>query len=145
MQRIDYAVECFVHALQIKEDLEVRDYLSQCYIGQGELNLAYLITDRQTLRLKAYLYDCSRGLPGNVVYDNTYAAEHSHDKNYFGQLSYENKISDKWKLQANAKFDWYWNKYTNKTVAEFTDDRFRQTAVYANATVWHQPLSGLSF
>lgn len=41
MQRIDYAVECFVHALQIKEDLEVRDYLSQCYVGQGELNLAY--------------------------------------------------------------------------------------------------------
>ena len=133
------------HMMNGKKSIDEKRNNSQIESWKGELNLAYLITDRQTLRLKAYLYDCSRGLPGNVVYDNTYAAEHSHDKNYFGQLNYENKISDKWKLQANVKFDWYWNKYTNKTVAEFTDDRFRQTAVYANATVWHQPLSGLSF
>lgn len=41
MQRTDYAVECFLHALNLKDDLEIRDYLSQCYISQGELALAY--------------------------------------------------------------------------------------------------------
>lgn len=41
MQRTDYAVECFVHALNLREDLEIRDYLSRCYISQGELTLAY--------------------------------------------------------------------------------------------------------
>ncbi len=41
MHQTDYAVNCFVHALNLKEDLEIRDYISQCYISQGELALAY--------------------------------------------------------------------------------------------------------
>ncbi len=36
----DYAAKCFNHALQMKDDLEVRDYLSQAYIHTGELSLA---------------------------------------------------------------------------------------------------------
>lgn len=133
------------HMMNGKKSIDEKRNNSQIETWKGELNLTYLINDRQTLKLKGYLFDSSRGLPGNVVYDNTYAAEHSHDRNYFGQLSYVNCMSGKWKLQANAKFDWYWNRYTDIQVSKFTDDRFRQTAVYANATLWHQPLSGLSF
>lgn len=112
---------------------------------KGEISLNYLPTDKQTLKLKAYLFDSDRGLPGNVVYDNTYAAERSHDKNYFGQLGYENKFSEKWKLCANAKFNWSWSRYTDKDIASETDNRFRQTEVYANAVLWTQPLKELSF
>lgn len=36
-----YAVECFIHALDIKEDSEIRDYLSQAYLSLGELSKAY--------------------------------------------------------------------------------------------------------
>ncbi len=36
----DYAVKCFTHALDIQDDLEVRDYLSQAYIRIGEFDLA---------------------------------------------------------------------------------------------------------
>ncbi len=36
----EYAVKCFTHALQIKDDLEVRDYLSQAYIRRGEFKSA---------------------------------------------------------------------------------------------------------
>lgn len=33
----DYAVRCFREALKVKEDLEVRDYLSQVLVGLGQL------------------------------------------------------------------------------------------------------------
>ncbi len=36
----DYAVKCFTHALDIQDDLEVRDYLSQAYIRVGEFDSA---------------------------------------------------------------------------------------------------------
>ena len=36
-----YAIECFSHALEIKEDSEIRDYLSQAYMAIGELSKAY--------------------------------------------------------------------------------------------------------
>ena len=40
--QFDYAVQCFVHALQLKsDDLECRDYLSQAYIALGDLSQAY--------------------------------------------------------------------------------------------------------
>lgn len=40
--QFDYAVQCFVHALQMKaDDLECRDYLSQAYIAVGDLSQAY--------------------------------------------------------------------------------------------------------
>lgn len=36
-----YAVECLTRALEIKEDLETVDYLSQAYYGLGEYSLSY--------------------------------------------------------------------------------------------------------
>ncbi len=37
----DYAVQCLEHALEINNDLECRDYLSQAYISTGNLAEAY--------------------------------------------------------------------------------------------------------
>lgn len=37
----DYAVKCFQAALELKEDLEVRDYLSQAFIHMDEMQLAF--------------------------------------------------------------------------------------------------------
>lgn len=39
--QIAYAIQCFEHVLDIQDDLEVRDYLSQCYIHNNELRPAY--------------------------------------------------------------------------------------------------------
>lgn len=36
-----YAIECFNHALELHDDLEVRDYLSQALIRNNELLPAY--------------------------------------------------------------------------------------------------------
>lgn len=40
MGQADYAVKCFNEALKLKDDLEVRDYLSQTLIRQGEFDEA---------------------------------------------------------------------------------------------------------
>ncbi len=37
----DYAVKCFTHALELKDDLEIRDYLSQVYVNTNRLPEAY--------------------------------------------------------------------------------------------------------
>jgi tetratricopeptide (TPR) repeat protein len=37
----EYAIKCFNHALDIKEDLEIRDYLSQALVRNNELLPAY--------------------------------------------------------------------------------------------------------
>lgn len=64
---VGYAIECFTHALNIKEDLEVRDYLSQAYVGVGDYNNAVSATGkagagtaRQYRNIPAYGRHCLR-------------------------------------------------------------------------------------
>lgn len=39
--QVAYAKKCFLHALQLRDDLETHDYLSQAYIAGGELPEAF--------------------------------------------------------------------------------------------------------
>lgn len=41
MGRADYAVRCFQHALELQQDLEVHDYMSQALITLGDLDGAF--------------------------------------------------------------------------------------------------------
>lgn len=52
---VDYAVRCFKHALEIKDDLEIHDYLSIVYTSKGMFSEAY--EELQTL---------SKAQPDNV-------------------------------------------------------------------------------
>ena len=130
------------HMMNGSKSIDEKRNNSDINAWRAETNLAWIPSDRQRLQLKAYLFDSDRGLPGSVVYDNPYAAERSHDRNYFGQLNYENHLSDRWKLSASAKYNWTWSQYTDKDIAREVDDRFRQTELYSNAVVWHQPAEG---
>ncbi|MCD8182575.1 MAG: TonB-dependent receptor [Bacteroides sp.] len=112
---------------------------------RAEVNLFVTLNGKQDLKVKAYLFNSERGLPGGVIYDNAYAAERLYDRNYFGQVKYENRFSEKWKLQASGKFNYTWNRDYNKESSGITDDRFRQTETYLSATLWAEPVKGLSF
>ena len=46
MGQIDMAIACLEHALQLADDLEVCDYLSQAYIHHGDLDKAYQYLER---------------------------------------------------------------------------------------------------
>ena len=112
---------------------------------RAEATLYTTLTPKQDLQVKAYLFDSERGLPGGVIYDNPYAAERLYDKNYFGQFRYENRFSDRIKLQALGKFNYSWNRDYNDEASGITDDRYRQTETYLSATLWAEPVKGLSF
>lgn len=112
---------------------------------RAELNLYSQLSEKQDLNAKVYLFDSQRGLPGGVIYDNPYAAERLYDRNYFAQLKYENRFSERWKLQASGKFNYSWNRDYNNQSSGITDDRFRQKESYLSATLWSEPVNGLSF
>ena len=112
---------------------------------RAEANLYSAITAKQDLQVKAYLFDSERGLPGSVVYDNPYSVERLYDKNYFGQVRYENRWNKWLKMQMQGKFNYSWNRDYNDKSSGITDDRYRQTETYLSATVMGSPVKNLSF
>lgn len=110
---------------------------------RGEVNVGYRIGKHQTLSWKLYGFDSHRGLPGAVIYDNTYSAERLTDKNIFTQLKYENIFSDKIKLKAAAKWNYSWNRDFNVFASGPDEDKYRQNETYLTATLWTEPVSHL--
>lgn len=110
---------------------------------RAEANYYASLTPRQSLTVKAYLFDSRRGLPGSIIYDNPYAAERLYDKNYFGQFRYENRFNERLKLKVNGKYNYSWTRDYNKESSGITDNRYRQTEAYLSAIVWGEPVKGL--
>ncbi len=106
---------------------------------RGEVNLDYQLNNRQTLKWKAYGFTSHRGLPGAVIYDNTYSAERLADKNVFTQFFYENRFSQHIKLKAAAKWNYSWSRYSDVPAGGYKEDTYRQQEAYLTATLWTQP------
>ena len=111
---------------------------------RGELNMSYQLTDKQTLQWKAYGFTSNRGLPGAVIYDNTYSAERLKDKNVFAQMLYENRFSNRIKMKAAAKWNYAWSRYSDIPASGYKEDTYRQNETYLTATLWTNPLQGLN-
>ena len=111
---------------------------------RGELNMSYQLTDKQTLQWKAYGFTSNRGLPGAVIYDNTYSAERLKDKNVFTQMLYENRFSYRIKMKAAAKWNYSWSRYSDIPASGYKEDTYRQNETYLTATLWTNPLQGLN-
>ncbi len=111
---------------------------------RGELNMSYQLTDKQTLQWKAYGFTSNRGLPGPVIYDNTYSAERLKDKNVFMQMLYENRFSNRIKMKAAAKWNYAWSRYSDIPASGYKEDTYRQNETYLTATLWANPLQGLN-
>ena len=112
---------------------------------RGEVNMNYQLTDKQTLQWKAYGFTSNRGLPGAVIYDNTYSAERLKDKNVFTQMLYENRFSNRIKMKAAAKWNYAWSRYSDIPASGYKEDTYRQNETYLTATLWTNPLQGLNF
>jgi len=111
---------------------------------RSELNMSYQLTDKQTLQWKAYGFTSNRGLPGPVIYDNTYSAERLKDKNVFTQMLYENLFSNRIKMKAAAKWNYAWSRYSDIPASGYKEDTYRQNETYLTATLWTNPLQGLN-
>ena len=111
---------------------------------RGEVNMNYQLTDKQTLQWKAYGFTSNRGLPGAVIYDNTYSAERLKDKNVFTQMLYENRFSYRIKMKVAAKWNYSWSRYSDIPASGYKEDTYRQNETYLTATLWTNPLQGLN-
>lgn len=97
---------------------------------------------------KVYYYDSERGLPGSVILYNSNARERVWDNNFFTQLHYENEWFDRFKFQANAKYNYSFSKYrdiSNKYSGGKQEDLNTQNEYYGSAGILYTPFSYVSF
>lgn len=102
---------------------------------RAEGNLSFMPDEYQKLTMKLYAFDSKRGLPGAIVYDNTYAEERLTDRNYFAQLAYQNRFSERIQLKAAAKWNYSWMRDFDIKEQGPKEDRFRQNETYLTATL----------
>lgn len=125
------------------QTINEKRYNSDIETWRGELNLSYRLSDKQDIKWKAYGFSSHRGLPGAVIYDNPYAAERLADKNFFTQLFYENRFTERIKLKAAAKWNYAWSRYSDVPAGGYKEDKYRQNETYLTATLWTAPIRGL--
>lgn len=115
---------------------------------QGEATLYHTFKDDGELDVKGYYYQSRRGLPGSIILYNPATDERLWDKNGFAQLRYRKHFSDQWALQAQAKYNYSWDKYRDEG-ADYVDgvvtDYYTQQEYYGSGTLLYRPLPGLSF
>ena len=112
-----------------------------------EWNLIHEFKEDKKLNVKAYYYQSERGLPGAVILYNPVSNERLWDKNAFVQAKYQDKIAEKWSLQALAKYNYAWNKYQDKGAqyeGGVSTDHYTQHEYYASGAVLYRPFQGFS-
>ena len=75
--------------------------------GEINMNLA-------NVSIKGYFYDSDRGLPGAVVFYNSYAAERLHDRNAFTQAVWRFSPAPGLTLRAIGKFNYSQSRYSDR-------------------------------
>lgn len=113
-----------------------------------ELNLFGDMGRGGTLSVKGYYFDSERGLPGSVILYNDYTGERLWDKNAFVQAYYKKDISRQLMLQAQAKYNYAWNRYldiNNKYQDGKQIDRFTQNEYYGSVSGLYTLSEKISF
>ncbi|MBO4659951.1 MAG: TonB-dependent receptor [Prevotella sp.] len=113
--------------------------------GHGEANVFWKVSRISQLQAKTYYYDNSRKLPGIVRYYTQENDERLHERNAFTQLHYINRITDKWHLQAHAKWDWADSDYENNNPGSVaTSAHYKQQEAYTSVSTLYDATSWLS-
>lgn len=114
---------------------------------RAEGNLYVSFPAAGNLRAKVYYFDSERGLPGSVILYNNYAKERLWDNNFFTQLHYENQFNQYYSLQAQAKYNYTYNRYrdiNDKYYGGVQVDRNTQEEYYGSVGVLYSPFSCFS-
>lgn len=78
-----------------------------------EYDAAYLFSDSNRIKCKAYYYHSDRGLPGPFILVNNTSNDRLKDRNFFVQSSWNRSFSVRSKLLINAKYSANDNLYTD--------------------------------
>jgi outer membrane receptor protein involved in Fe transport len=115
---------------------------------QTETNLFHTFQDDSELSAKVHYFHSERGLPGAVILYNNETDERLWDENFFAQARYKKVFNPKWTMQAQAKYNYSWNKYEDigkEYVGGKQTDTNRQTEYYLSASALYRPMNGWSF
>ena len=115
---------------------------------QAETNLFHTFLDDSELSAKVHYFHSERGLPGAVILYNNETDERLWDENFFAQARYKKVFNPKWTMQAQAKYNYSWNKYEDigtEYVGGKQTDTNRQTEYYLSASALYRPMNGWSF
>lgn len=105
------------------------------------------LSDKEQLRVKAYYYQSSRGLPGAATYYYDYSAQHLWDKNAFVQAHYKKDVSRRWAFQGSAKWNWSYQHYLDPDYKGSTgrmENYYYQQEYYLSASALYRMLDCLS-
>lgn len=113
----------------------------------GEANVYYDMPGDGDLQVKGYYFYSRRGLPGAIVLYNPVSTEQLWDKNAFIQAKYRKRFSRRWELQAQARYNYGWNKDTEEG-PQFTGNHYealhKQNEYYVSATGLYRPLDNVT-
>ena len=118
---------------------------SRMNAGRGELNLHWNIDSKNDFSAKFYFDNNHRRLPGIVHYYTNENHERLREQTAFGQMRLRSFFSEKWALQVNAKYNWAYSDYQNRTPGSgLGDARYWQREAYASAALLYAPTRWLS-
>lgn len=120
---------------------------SQINSAHAELNGIWKPTAASSLQAKLYWYDNARHLPGPVIYYNNESNERLRERNMFGQIAYNTRISSKVSIKGLFKYNWGATRYTDRDgryPGGELDRHYVQREEYGSASVLYIPLPGLS-
>ena len=108
--------------------------------GQGEVNFIYSPTLHHTISGKAYYYDNSRQLPGEVRYYTNLCRQQLREQTAFGQLHYMGHLAQRISLRAHAKWNWAVSDYQDPLYpSQAFDAAYWQREAYGGAALFYIP------
>ncbi len=114
--------------------------------GYGEFSFLWNINALNRLTGKVYYYDNDRQLPGQVRYYTNVSKETLRDRNFFGQLVYQTRWSNRLSLKWLGKFNWYSSSYRDPLYQGGVNDAdYWQREAYTAVALLYTPHENWSF
>ena len=115
---------------------------SDVHSFKNELNAYLQLQEREKLSIKLYNFNGERGLPGSTILYKEDNNARLWDQNFFTQLHYENKQSQKLQAQFSAKYSQFSNQYENISINlpnGKQEDDYSQKEYYFSGSVLVRP------
>ena len=96
-------------------------------------------------KLKTYVYDSERGIPGAIVNNRWMNSQRQWDRSFFAQGSLQKSITNNYQILVNAKYANDYMRYLNPdTTLMFIDNSFRQQESYLSLANQYEILDNWS-
>jgi vitamin B12 transporter len=109
--------------------------------AHAEYDIAFYISDSNTVKLKAFYYNSKRGLPGGIILFNSFSAQRLNNESFFAQGTWRKSVSVKTRFLLSTKYSYDYKYYIDPSYqnsAGKLENEFRQQEAFASAAISHQ-------